>query len=77
MPVAEDALTGADMLAHQAQLYVRVGQPEQAIDLIGRVLSMPAGGILTSAVLRIDPIWDPLRDDPRFKALLQKYPSGV
>ncbi|WP_445147059.1 winged helix-turn-helix domain-containing protein [Dyella sp. Tek66A03] len=77
MPVTEDALTGADMLAHQAQLYMRVGQPEQAIALIGRVLSMPAGAILSSAVLRIDPVWDPLRDDPRFKALLQKYPSGV
>ncbi|WP_266180401.1 winged helix-turn-helix domain-containing protein [Dyella humicola] len=77
MPITADALTGADMLAHQAQLYVRVGQPEQAIDLIGRVLSMPAGGILTSGLLRIDPVWDPLRDDPRFKALLLKYPSGA
>jgi TolB-like protein/DNA-binding winged helix-turn-helix (wHTH) protein/Flp pilus assembly protein TadD len=76
MPVAGDALTGADMLANQAQLYVRVGQPDQAIALIERVLSMPAGAILSSAVLRIDPIWDPLRDDPRFKALLLKYPSS-
>lgn len=76
MPVTEDVLTGADMLAYQAQLYVRVGQPDQAIALIGRVLSMPAGGILSSGVLRLDPIWDPLRDDPRFKALLVKYPVG-
>jgi serine/threonine-protein kinase len=75
MPVAEDALTGADMLAHQAQLYVRVGQPDKAIALIGRVLSMPTGMILSSALLRLDPIWDPLRDDPRFKALLLKHPS--
>ncbi len=77
MPATEDALTGADMLAHQAQLYVRVGQPDQAIDLIGRVLSMPAGIVLSSAVLRLDPVWEPLRDDPRFKALLLKYPSGA
>ncbi len=76
MPVAEDALTGADMLAHQAHLDVRVGQPDQAIALLDRVLSMPAGIVLSSELLRLDPVWDPLRDDPRFKALLLKYPSG-
>ncbi|RAO78077.1 winged helix-turn-helix domain-containing protein [Dyella jiangningensis] len=74
MPVAEDALTGADMLAHQAMLYVRLGEPDRAIALLDRVLSMPTGMILSSALLRIDPIWDPLHDDPKFKALLQKYP---
>jgi len=72
MPVTEDALTGADMLAHQAQLYVRVGQHDQAIALIGRLLSMPTGVILSTALLRLDPVWDPLRDDPRFRALLKK-----
>jgi len=76
MPVTKDALTGADMLANQAQLYVRVGQPDEAVPLLERVLSMPTGSILSSALLRIDPVWDPLRDDARFKALLQKYPSG-
>lgn len=76
MPVTKDVLTGAGMLACQAQLYVRVGQPDQAIALIDRVLSMPTGGILSSALLKLDPSWDPLRDDPRFKALLVKYPTG-
>ena len=76
MPITKDVLTGAGMLACQAQLYVRVGQPDQAIALIDRVLSMPTGGILSSALLKLDPSWDPLRDDPRFKALLQKYSTG-
>ncbi|OOG46001.1 winged helix-turn-helix domain-containing protein [Rhodanobacter sp. C01] len=76
MPVSKDALTGPDMLASQAQLYVRVGQPDQAIAVIGRVLSIPDGAPLSSALLQLDPAWDPLRDDPRFKALLLKYPSA-
>ncbi|HET6555344.1 MAG TPA: winged helix-turn-helix domain-containing protein [Dyella sp.] len=76
MPVAQDALTGADMLACQAQLYVRVGEPEQAVALLERVMSMPSGGFMSTTLLRLDPIWDPLRDNPRFKALLLKYPSG-
>jgi serine/threonine-protein kinase len=76
MPVTKDVLTGADMLACQAQLYMRVGQHDQAITLLDRVLSMPTGGIISGASLRLDPNWDPLREEPRFKALLLKYPSG-
>jgi len=74
--VEKDALTGADMLANQAHLYVRVGEPDEAIALLDRVLSMPTGGFMSVALLRIDPIWDPLREDPRFKALLVKYANG-
>lgn len=76
MPVSQDALTGVDMLANLAQLYVRVGQPDQAIALLERVLSLPSGVITSSALLRLDPSWDSLRDDPRFKALLLKYANG-
>jgi serine/threonine-protein kinase len=76
-PVSQDALEGPDVLKRVADIYVRVGQREQAITLIGWVLSMPAGNVLSTAMLRIDPTWDPLRDDPRFKALLVDTPEPV
>jgi serine/threonine-protein kinase len=34
------------------------------------LLSIPAGEVLSSARLRIDPVWDPIRNDPEFKTLL-------
>ena len=55
---------------------MRVGENAQAIDVIQQLLSIPAGIVMSPAYLRIDPVWDPLRDDPRFKELVAMREAG-
>jgi len=55
-----------------AWTYVRVGEYDAAIEQLEHLLSIPSE--VSSHLLRLDPIYDPLRDHPRFEALLQKTP---
>ena len=69
MPPSRDALTGTAQLGWLAHLYVRAGRNEEAIVLLQRLLKLPAGIGISPALLRLDPVWDPLRSDPRFLTL--------
>jgi serine/threonine-protein kinase len=48
----------------------RTGAPEEAIKRLRHLLSIPAGHVASIARLKIDPVWDPIRDRPDFKQLL-------
>ncbi len=70
-PLSLDAFDGAFVLHHCAIVNVMVGEHETALDQLEQLLSINSG--LSVALFKIDPRWDPLRDHPRFKALLEKY----
>ncbi len=56
-----------------AEVYVMVGEHERAIDQIDDLLRSRGNYYVTPTELRLDPLWDPLRDRPRFQALLEKH----
>jgi serine/threonine-protein kinase len=63
-------------LGQFAQIYAQAGDHDRAIAIITEVLeSRPGFTAITPFMLRLDPVWDPLRNDPRFQALLTKYPA--
>jgi TolB-like protein/Flp pilus assembly protein TadD len=71
LPEAQDALAGPRITAWLAQIYTLTGEFDEAFRLIDHLLRVPSG--LTIPSLKLDPAWDPLRKDPRFQALIDKY----
>lgn len=72
-PLSADAYDGADCLLGQAQILARAGEVERAVATVEHLLSIPS--TVSAAWLRLDPCWDRLRDNPGFRALLERSPS--
>ena len=68
--IEKDAFTGPIFQNGLAQIEARAGAPEEAIKRLRRLLSIPAGAVASIARLKIDPVWDPVRDRPDFQQLL-------
>ena len=71
LPESEDALDGPKTTVALAQIYTWTGETDQALQLLERSLNTPSG--VTVPSLRLDPMWDPLRSDPRFQALIDRH----
>jgi TolB-like protein/Tfp pilus assembly protein PilF len=70
-PESKDAFEGPRITEQAAQVYAILGDNARAIELLDGLLSRPSE--VTSQSLKLDPAWDPLRNDPAFQALLAKY----
>jgi eukaryotic-like serine/threonine-protein kinase len=68
MPISKDAHSGAYNQHVLARIYILTGEPEKAIDQLEALLKMPY--FLSPGWLKIDPNFDPLRNNPRFQKLV-------
>ena len=75
LPLEKDAVDGPAPIEVLARVAAQMGEPDRAIEALQKLLSIPSEGALASrvpltpALLRLDPMFDPLRNDQRFQEL--------
>ena len=72
LPLERDAIFGAYFLLGLAQIEAHTGQSDEAVRILRQLLTIPAGEYVSVTRLKIDPVWDPIRNDPGFQKLLSE-----
>lgn len=70
LPPEKDAVLGSGNLAGLTEIQAQTGAATEAVQNLRKLLSIPAGETISIARLMIDPVWDPIRNDPGFRGLL-------
>ncbi len=69
MPVSKSAVDGPALMRYLAVIYAWTGEKDRAIEQLAEAVKFPVVG-LSYGNLRLNPLWDPLRGDPRFDAIV-------
>ena len=69
-PTSEDSLEGPLQEEVMANIYAMLGDADNAIPILKRWIATPSSTEITPGFLRLDPIWDPIRNDSRFQELM-------
>ncbi|MGH8121434.1 MAG: hypothetical protein ACREPT_01535, partial [Rudaea sp.] len=73
-----DQVYGPGVTFSNATLYAQARRADLAVGLLEQVFAAPGGGqVYAPRLLPIDPVWDPIRHDPPFVALLKKYAADA
>src|SRR5438132_691323 len=75
LPESKDAFGGPEIAAGVAEVHAILGDNGRAIEILDGLLNRPSA--VTVQGLKVNPIWDPLRNDPRFRALIDKYGAKI
>ena len=70
LPYSRDDMIGGFYLAQLAMVEAQLDEKQSAFSHIEQLLAIPVGHVLSRASLRLDPVWDSLRGDPRFQKIV-------
>src|SRR5881396_719220 len=68
-PISKNAIEGATLVRYLAVIYAWTGQKDRAIERLTETTHLP-GSHISYGYVRLHPLWDPLRGDPRFEAIV-------
>jgi len=68
IPISKSAIEGATLVRYLAVIYAWAGDKDRAVQRLAETTYLP-GSHISYGYLRLHPLWDPLRGDPRFEAI--------
>lgn len=75
LPESKDHWAGLELQCRLAAIYVTVGDFDSALPVIQHCVDLPAGLFISD--LKFDPVWEPIRNDPRFEAIVAHHPPPI